>query len=187
MIPEESLRVVLDLLEESGISYMVAGSFASNMHGIPRTTQDADIIIEADAVSLDKFVKRLGEGFYADENAAREALAKRQIFNIIHHETGFKVDLVVRKLRPFSHEEFDRREAFTLLGRTCWFATAEDTILAKLEWSRMGSSERQFEDAAGIAKVQGDNLDIGYLRKWAEELDVTELLERLLQEIGENA
>jgi hypothetical protein len=187
MTPEESLRIVLDLLEESGIFCMLTGSFASNIHGIPRTTQDADIVIEPDAASLDTFVARLGEGFYADEGAAREAFDKCQIFNAIHYETGFKVDLIIRKPRPFSREEFSRREAFTFLGRTRWFATAEDTILAKLEWSQAGSSERQFEDAVGIAKVQGDKLDTDYLRKWAQELGVIELLEKLLQETGRNA
>jgi hypothetical protein len=67
--------------------------------------------------------------------------------------------------------------------RKCWFATAEDTILAKLEWSKMGESERQFNDAANIAKVQKENLDVAYLRRWAGDLKVGDLLNRLLQEL----
>ena len=112
-----------------------------------------------------------------------DALAREQMFNVVHLGTGFKVDLIARKSRPFSKMEFSRRQAAFYLGQNRWFATAEDTILAKLEWSKMVASERQFSDALNVAKLQRDNLDRVYLEKWARELDILDLLEKLLREI----
>jgi len=183
MSPDEALQLVLSKLESCGMAYMLTGSFASNIHGVPRTTYDADIVVEADPVSLDEFVQSLGKDFYVSHEAAREALSSRSMFNVIHLETGFKVDFIIRKSRPFSKEEFSRREKGVYLGESRWFATPEDVILAKLEWSRMGESERQFMDAVNVGKVQGEKLNRSYLEKWAKELDVEELLDRLFEEL----
>jgi hypothetical protein len=183
MIPEEALQVVLSHFDECGIQYMITGSFASNVHGVPRVTHDADVVIEADLDRLLRFINRLGSDFYADSEAAKEAFAGNRMLNIVHMPTGFKVDLVLRKERPFSKEEFQRRQQVEFLGRPRWFTSAEDIILAKLEWSEMGQSERQFGDAVSVAKVQRDALDRDYLKKWAEELGVGSLLEELFSSL----
>ena len=183
MTAEDALQLVLSLLDRNEVRYMVTGSFAGNVHGVPRTTYDADIVIESSQKSLDEFLQGLGEDFYADPVTAREAREHRSMFNVIHLETGFKIDLIVKKDRPFSRQEFSRREKIPFLGQPCWFATAEDVILAKLEWSKQSDSEKQFLDAMNIAKVQGGRLDAGYLEKWARELGVQERIERLLQEL----
>lgn len=184
MTPEDSLQVILDRLEERGISYMITGSFASNVHGIPRATQDADVILEVDRVRLRGFLRSLGDDFYADPGAAEIAFSTNRMFNIIHKPTGFKVDIILRKERAFSEEEFSRRKKVEFLGRPRWFATAEDVILAKLEWARMGLSERQFEDAVNIGRIQADSLDRDYLIKWAKGLGVEELVDRLLSKLA---
>ncbi|MFO7737279.1 MAG: hypothetical protein R6V46_02290 [Desulfatiglandaceae bacterium] len=185
MSPDEALQFVLNKLEENGIEYMLTGSFASNMHGVPRTTYDADIVIEVEPGALEELVRSLGDGFYVSAEAAREAVSRRSMFNVIHLETGFKVDFIVRKIRPFSKKEFSRREKGAFLGESRWFATPEDVILAKLEWSKLGESERQFLDAVNVAKVQGEKLDRSYLEKWAKELGIQELVKRLLDELSE--
>lgn len=183
MIHEEALQTVLDRLEECGIPYMISGSFASNVHGVPRVTQDADVIIETDLPALLQFIDGIGEDFYADSEAAKNAFYGNRMLNIIHMPSGFKVDLILRKARPFSKEEFQRRQQVTFLGRSRWFTAAEDIILAKLEWSKMGQSDRQFDDAVNVAKVQREAIDRVYLLRWAKELGVDELLQRLLAEL----
>ncbi|MCI0415687.1 hypothetical protein L0222_23170 [bacterium] len=165
MNPEEALGIVIDKLDEQGIPYMIVGSFASNLHGVPRTTHDADLVIEIDEPRLQAFARSLG--------------------STIHTPSGFKVDFVVRKERLFSRREFERRILANFLNRQCWFATPEDTILSKLEWSKKGESEKQFRDAVSIAKVQ-PNLKWEYLQQSSKELDVEELLERLIIEIKKN-
>ena len=183
MTPEEALELVLSRLDQFNIPYMITGSFASNIHSVPRATFDADVVIEVAPKSLKKFLDSLAGEFYVSPEAAEEALKTRRMFNIIHLETGFKVDLIIKKDRAFSQNEFSRREKVTYMDQERWFATAEDMILAKLEWSRMGESEKQFKDALNVAKVQGKNLDRSYLQKWAQELGVHELLQKLFQDL----
>jgi hypothetical protein len=151
---EEVVAGVVDVLERLGVVYMVAGPFASNFHGVPRMTQDADLVIEIDEPGVVRLVRALEHTFYVSEDAAREAVRLRRLFNAIHLETGFKVDLVVKKDRPFSDEELKRRGQGRLAGRLVSIASAEDTILSKLEWSRDGRSDRQFADARAIVQFR---------------------------------
>lgn len=177
MTQEEVVARVVDLLERAGVSYMIAGSFASNLHGIPRMTQDADIVVDVDEAAALRLVRLLEPDFYVSEDAVREAVRLRRMFNAIHFDTGLKVDLIVRKQRQYSEEELGRREVGPLAGREAAFATAEDTILTKLEWARDGESDRQYGDAVGVITVQADRLDWPYLERWADTLGLRDLLE----------
>ncbi len=158
---------------------MVAGSFASTYHGVPRSTQDIDVVIDPTPSSLEVFLASLPEeDYYVDADAAREAFRRRSQFNLIDMATGWKVDLIVRKSRPFSIEEFRRRQPAELLGTRVFVATAEDSILSKLEWAKLGDSERQLRDVAGIIAVRAGTLDFPYLERWIAELDLAEQWER---------
>jgi hypothetical protein len=150
---------------------MLTGSFASAFHGLPRATQDIDFVIAPARDQLRAFVSRLPAAeYYADEAAALEALAGESQFNVIDLRSGWKVDLICRRSRPFSRTEFDRRRRADLEGLPLFVATAEDVILAKLEWAKLGGSARQVEDAAGILRVRRGELDREYLATWVEEL-----------------
>ena len=142
---ERPLQEVLDALEGVGIGYMIVGSFASNLYGSPRATQDVDIVTEPNLGKLSRFLSVLGaKGFYTPPMPVVErALHAHKPFNLIHIETGFKVDLVPRRKRPFSTEEFSRRHYVEFLGKPRAFVTPEDTLLAKLEWAKRGGSARQ--------------------------------------------
>ncbi|NUQ65654.1 MAG: hypothetical protein HUU20_24555 [Pirellulales bacterium] len=179
---EPSLTWIIDRLELTGIPYMVAGSLASTYYGEYRATADVDLVIAPAASQLEAFLDSLGDDFYASRTAAQQALQSRTMFNVIHPASGFKADLIVRKERPFSVEEFGRRAQVSLLGRSVYVASPEDVILSKLEWSKAGESERQFRDALGIAIVQWSHLDNAYLARWGRELEIQDLLGRLLRE-----
>lgn len=182
---EEVVILVIETLEKCDIDYMIAGSFASSLHGIPRTTFDADIVISADSQKIKEFISEIKEDFYADVDMAVETVEKGGMFNIIHLDTGFKIDLIVKKKGEYFEREFERRRLYKLGGKECFFASPEDTILSKLLWSKMAASERQFGDALGVAKVQKENLDYNYLKKYANNLSISELLKKLLKEIEE--
>jgi hypothetical protein len=92
------------------------------------------------------------------------------LFNVIDMKTGWKIDMIVRKSRAFSQEEFGRRRPLDLQGVSLFVATAEDVILAKLEWSKLSQSQRQIEDAAGILSIHWHSLDRAYLEKWIRQL-----------------
>lgn len=180
MSPEAVLRQVVRALEEVGIDYMLTGSFAGSYHGVPRATQDIDLVIDATEAQVLSFARRLAAtGFYVSEDAARDAVSLRGQFNVIDQSRGWKVDLILRKDRPFSRSEFSRRTVEEAFGFPLYMATAEDTVLAKLEWSKIGESEQQLRDVVGIVQSQGHRLDEEYIRTWAEELNLMDDWERV--------
>jgi hypothetical protein len=179
MTGSETLRWLAAALDGAAIPYMVVGSFASSVYGRPRTTHDLGVVIDPTAATLDTFLATLDpHRFYVDDEVARDALRRRGMFNVIDSTTGWKVDLVVRKQRRFSVEEFGRRTPGTILGVPVQIATAEDVIIAKLEWAHASGSARQLDDVRGIVAAYGDRLDAGYVTSWAETLGLTELWER---------
>ena len=187
MNQDEFLAHIAELLETASIPYMVVGSVGSSYHGQSRSTNDIDVVIDPTAAQLDHFLSLIGSACYFSSDAAREALRFRSMFNIIDLGGGSKIDLIVRKDRPFSVEEFGRRVPGNLSGRVFPFASVEDTILSKLEWNRMSASERQVRDALSVATIQWKNLDLDYLRKWADPLGIRESLEEVLRLASEAA
>jgi len=189
MLPEP-IAVTLqvsDALESLGVPYFIGGSLASAIHGISRATMDVDIIADLQADQVEPFSKLLEDAFFIDGESLRQAVCEHGSCNFIHRETMFKVDIFVRKTRSFDQSQLDRRERQSLATepeRFAYVASAEDMILAKLEWYRMGGdvSERQWRDVQNILKVQGDRLDEAYLRNWAAQLGIFDLLERALDE-----
>lgn len=111
-------------------------------------------------------------------DAVDEAWRRRGLFNVVHYESGWKVDLILRKERPFSRSEFERRIRVNLVGLDVWMATAEDTIVAKLEWAKAGESERQLRDVSGMLDASRDSLDFKYIERWVAVLDLADLWRR---------
>ena len=147
-------------LDVAGVPYMVSGSVAGTVHGIARMTHDVDLVIDPTPRTLDLFVDQLDPAaYYADRDAARDALARRSMFNVIDLATGWKIDCIVRKARDFSVGELARRREAVIGGTRVMVATPEDVILSKLEWAKASGSERQLEDVAGILAVSGAALD----------------------------
>jgi len=175
------LKRLTAALEGVGIAYMVAGSIGSSFHGHPRATNDLDIIIAPSQEQLDAFVALLGPDYYVSAASAKAAFNGKTMFNVVDNATGWKVDLVVRKERAFSIEEFQRRRKVRMMGSDIFIASPEDVILSKLEWAKNSGSEQQLRDALGVFKVQGDELDLEYLAKWARALNVEDSLEWLLE------
>lgn len=180
------LKRITEKLSSAGIPFMLVGSLAATYHGHPRATMDVDLVVDADEETLCRFARSLGPGYYVSEEAVRQAVRFRSVFNIIDETSGYKADLIVRKDRAFSRTEFERRGRVRLLGHDLDIASAEDVILAKLEWSKSGESERQWNDALQVARTQRDRLDLAYLEKWADELGVSELWGRLKEIVYPN-
>ena len=171
---------VVQTLNQAGVPYMLAGSFASSHHGAPRTTHDIDVIVDPAFDSLDRFLKAMQEkDVYFDVDVATDEFKRRGQFNIIDGRTAWKVDVIFRKARAFSREELARRVRATVLGVDVFVATAEDTVLAKLEWARLGESDRQLRDVRGILEVKADALDRAYIERWLDDLGVRELWDRV--------
>src|ERR1700693_1403167 len=169
-VPEVFRRMTAGL-NRSGIAYMLSGSFASAYYGAPRSTQDIDLVIVATPAQLRAFVEGLSSAeYYADLDAALEAHRRQSLFNVIDLATGWKIDLIIRKSRAFSEEEFRRRQQFNLEDIPLFVASAEDAVVSKLEWAKLAQSQRHIEDVAGILRMRWELLDHSYLEKWILEL-----------------
>jgi len=181
-----ALGPVLEALRRLGVRHYVGGSIASSSYGVPRASIDADVVAELGPAHAPRFVAALRGSYYVSEERVRDAIARRASFNVIHFETMVKVDVFVSKDRPFDRRAFERaRPATAEEGITLPVSSAEDTVLAKLEWYRRGgeASERQWTDVTGVLRAVGA-LDDAYLRQGAAELGVADLLDRALEEVG---
>jgi len=164
-------RELVSALDQSGIPYMVVGSFASNLFGDSRGTQDIDIVVSANdeqvRALLDAFPKTQ---YYFDLNAALEACRHKSMFNILDMERGWKIDVIFQKPGAYHEQAFRRRSPAQIDGVDIVALTPEDVILSKLLWAKMGDSLLQIKDVAGVLKVQQHSLDHPYIEKWVAEL-----------------
>jgi hypothetical protein len=182
-----AVRRVVAVLDEIEVDYFVGGSIASSVFGEPRQTLDADLVARLLGRHAKPLVERLCKEFYVDLPAIEAAIQRQGSFNLIHLETVTKVDMFVRWRDPFGQSQFARRQKKSV-GQVAptdlFFASAEDTVLAKLEWYRKGGgvSDKQWRDLLGVIKIQGRTLDQAYLAEWAGQLGVADLLERALQQ-----
>lgn len=185
-----ALTPVVEALDDLNVRYYVGGSVASSAHGLGRSTADVDLVVELVPQKVELFASRLEQAYYLDREAIRDAIRRRGSFHLLHLESMVKIDVYLSRGRPFDRQAGNRTVARFLTGteegRRFELASAEDVILSKLEWYEAGgrTSERQLSDIQGVLDVQGTALDLEYLRRWAPELGVADLLERALAAAG---
>jgi hypothetical protein len=185
-----ALAPVVAALEGAGAAYRIGGSVASSALGVPRSTLDVDVVTDLGPEQVAGFASALEADYYVDADMIRDAIARRACFNLIHLATMLKIDVFIVGLRPFDRVAFARRVDRPLGeepdARTFALRSPEDVILKKLEGYRIGGevSERQWTDAVGVLKIQGGRLDLDYLRRWAADLGVADLLAKALAHAG---
>lgn len=185
-MPHEVVLQVIKVFEKLNIPYMIGGSFASGIYGIPRMTQDADILADIKLKNIQGLMDLLKDSFYIDNNMIQNAINARSSFNIIHFESMFKIDIFLPKRDLFNDSKFKRRRREKLVEEVedkVYLTSPEDIILTKLDWFQKGGevSDRQYKDVLGVIKIQNqrDGLDWNYLEYWAKEINVADLLERV--------
>jgi len=150
---------------------MLTGSLAAAYYAVPRATQDIDLVVEVLPANLSGLTDLLSsEGYYVSLAAAKEASAHEGQFNAIDPDSGWKVDFIIRKNRPFSISEFERRIRASALGFELYMATREDLVVAKLEWAKKGESELQLRDVRAILSTAGPGFEWEYVDRWVGEL-----------------
>jgi len=184
-----ALDVVIACFEKLGIEYYIGGSVASSAYGIARATMDVDIVANVEAGQVDRFVEVLETDYYIDAGMIREAIRRSTSFNLVHLETMIKIDVFIAKDQPYDSEAFARRQADTLDEESCrkfYLSSPEDVVLNKLQWYQKGGSvsEQQWKDVLGVLKVQGNKLDLEYLKYWASRLNISDLLTRSFDDAG---
>ena len=166
---------VADALTASGLAYLLAGSFSSNFYGIPRSTKDADFVVELHGGVGDDFMARLGADFEADPQLSFETNTGTHRQLMQHTRSAFKVELFLLSNDPHDQARFQRRVAVHAYGRQIWLPTAEDVIIMKVRWAR----RRDQDDVRGVIGVQGEKLDWAYIDGWCERHGTRALLEEI--------
>lgn len=180
----EAYRRMLSVLNESGIDYMIVGSFAAMEHGHIRTTHDLDLVVVLSAEQVDKLVATLSDEFYLDRESANEAVKRRDMFNAIHFDSGVKVDFfALDSDDELKCLQFSRRRCMDFAGMPAFVERPEDTILSKLRWYCLTPSERQLTDVQEILRLQEGQLDWRYINEWAKRIGVDDLLEQVCKEL----
>jgi len=163
---------------------MVTGSLASSFYGEPRTTHDFDLVVAMTPEAVDHLAVTFpAPAYYLDSDTARSAIESAGTFNLLSTEEGDKIDFWMLTDSRFDRSRFERRRNEEVLGIPIQIPSPEDVMLAKLQWSKLaGGSQRQFVDVLRVYEVQGSALDYEYLNRWADELQVTELWQRVQDE-----
>jgi hypothetical protein len=182
----EALEPVTQVLQAMKIKFYIGGSVASSFHGASRSTMDVDLVADFRSIDVDHFVSQLQNEYYVSKASINDAIARSSCFNLIHLASSFKVDIFVLKERPFDINSMNRAVVGKIdLNSDFEFpiASPEDTILSKLEWYRLGNEERQWEDVVRVLKVVGEKADRDYMLRNADELNVADLLQKLLKAV----
>jgi len=173
MTQQDVFEFVVRTLEELDIPYMVCGSVAAMAYGEPRLTKDMDIVLALLPDKIAGFHRRFsGAGFYCPPvEVMQEEFRRRGQFNLLHEETGAKIDCIYLGMAEYDVEEFRRRERVAFTERTeAMMARPEDVIIKKLDYHRMGGSEKHLADIRSMLAVSGAEIDLDYIRRWVKEL-----------------
>ncbi|WP_153556684.1 hypothetical protein [Roseimaritima sediminicola] len=181
MTEEELLVDCLRRLETAGIDYMLVGSMAGNYWGVPRSTHDIDFVIEYGAAEVEAILAAFQDDFFIQEISVKSALRPPHQFNALDNRSALKVDFFRVAGDEYEFTRFARRQRITLLGQPAWIAAPEDVLLHKLRWHKISPSDKQLKDARGIFLVSGEELDRDYLKHWAAQIEVADLLRSILE------
>ena len=181
-----TIKPLAEVLERAGITYAIGGSVASSVRGDMRATNDVDIIAEIGVAQVDALVAALGPDWYADAEQIRASIRSGRSFNVIYIPVAQKV-VIFQATRHFHRAQLDRATEVEVPlfddKRAYPVTTAEDILLAKLEWYAAGGqvSEMQWRDITSILAV-ARGLDHAYLQSWAQRLGVAPSLARAIEE-----
>lgn len=163
---------------------MVTGSVASSLQGEPRTTHDLDLVVSIHPGNVAALLQAFAPPqFYLDEGSIQEAIGVGGMFNAINVSEGDKIDFWLLTDEPFDRSRFSRKTRENVLGFWLNVSAPEDTILAKLRWSMLsGGSTKLYVDALRVFEVQAHRIDMAYIGRWARELGISDLWDRLQAE-----
>ncbi len=179
---EQIALTVAEALRKSNISYMLTGALAVNYYGKPRMTHDIDVVVSITINDTAKFKELFDENFTVDAYSISCALKELSMFNIIHKETGLKVDFWIMKGDEYNRKSFERRKWYPYQNIEICLATPEDMIINKLDWFKLSDIDKHYFDALDIYRIQQEKLDIEYINYWCNKKSISELWKKIQEE-----
>lgn len=187
MEPDEAVAAVIDARVALGVEYMVVGALSSNFYGVPRSTEDADIVMELGEASLSDVVRRLGPEFRLEPQATFETITMTTRHIVKVPSIGFTIELFLLSDDKHDRERFRRRRSVAMHGRTVVLPSAEDVIITKLYWALTRKHPKDREDVRDVVAVQNQNLDWDYIYSWADRHGTRALLDEIRRGIAPEA
>lgn len=179
LIPVQIVHDFAERIEPLGIEYMLTGSLAMMQYNVYRMTADIDIVIEL-RENADQIINAFEPDYYVPHGRVRDAIARKFMFNMIHQETAFKIDLIIKKTSEFQQNSFQRKQKIVFYGKDIYVITLEDLIISKLSWAKDSLSEKQLTDVENLLQ---NEYDVDYVKTWTNKLGVSHLYEKCLKAI----
>ena len=180
MIADLATLRVISALNTLDIPYMLTGSMATNLYGIPRSTEDADFVVQLDdKKGISNIAQQLGADFVLDRQASFESVTVSQRFLFRVRESEFKIELFLLTDDSFDQQRFQRRQKLQLPDGWVWVPTVEDVVVNKLNWAQISKRSKDFDDACNVASTSGDLIDWNYVSQWCATMETSDLLAKL--------
>ncbi|HVT89035.1 MAG TPA: hypothetical protein VHD56_09305 [Tepidisphaeraceae bacterium] len=180
MTAVESVTRVIDALDRLAIPYMVVGSFSSNIYGEPRSTKDADFVLQLGDTPIAKLANEIGADFVLDPQMTFETITATTRYRLRHQQTAFLIEFFLLSTDPHDQLRFSRRKVGVIGSRNICIPTVEDVMITKLRWSLHGKRQKDVDDVRNVMEVQFGKLDLSYIRHWCDQHGTRELFEKLL-------
>ena len=181
----DAVLAVIDALEELGIAYMLVGSLATNAYGIPRSTKDADFVVELGTTAVTEIASRLKPKFTLDPQMSFEMVTATAKYVLQYHETPFMIELFLLSSDPHDRARFERRRQVVHLGRTIVVPAVEDVVITKLRWLQSQRRAKDRDDLENVIGVQRANIDWSYVHRWCDQHSTRALLVEILKTVDE--
>lgn len=95
-------------------------------------------------------------------------------------DAAFIIEFFELSSDPHDRQRFVRRRKAAFAGGHVFVPSPEDVIITKLRWSKAGKRQKDIEDVQSVLAVQGDVLDLAYIRQWTARHGTRELFEQML-------
>jgi hypothetical protein len=181
MTVEQLAAAVLDACEGAGVEHMLTGAFATSLYGVPRSTSDVDVVVDAAAGEpMQRVMATLAPLVAFDPQVQFDTLTwGRRHVGTTRTDPPLLVELFTLFDDAFVQHQFNRRRRLVLpsLGRAAWLPLPEDLVVQKLRWGRA----KDLDDARDVLAVQGlERVDLGAIRSWCVVHGTTERLDAVL-------
>ena len=170
MYIEKLLAEITQMFESLKIPYLLTGSLAYNIYAVPRATREIDLIVEIKPTDIKAFLQAIEGRYYYSEETINEEVKRKGMFNIIHLESSYKIDLIVRPDDAFEMTKFNRRRSIEFQDFSIYVITPEDLVISKLRWIQQLESELHKRDIETL--LLNPDIDKKYIRNWSETLNL---------------